>query len=96
MIAQALSGFSVTVGNPKAILFYLALLPSLIHADQLSAIKVLSLCLIVIVVLTGVFACYIVAAAKARQLISRRQSGQLFNGLTAAALIGAATWIATR
>lgn len=94
--SNIISGFSVTMGNPKAMLFYLALLPTLVKAEQLSITTALSLGLIVIAVLTAVFAFYIVAASKARQLMASSQSIQTFNRATATALLSAAAWIAAK
>lgn len=95
-LGSIVSGFSVTMGNPKAILFYLALLPTLIKAEQLSLTTAISLGLIVIAVLTIVFACYILAASKARQLMANNQSVRSFNRATATALLSAAIWIAAK
>lgn len=91
-----MSGFSVTMGNPKAMLFYLALLPTLITVEHLSILTIAALCLIVITVLATVFTFYITAASKAGQMLTRRQSVQTFNRVTAATLISAAVWIATK
>ncbi len=94
--ARVLAGYSITMGNPKAMLFYLALLPSLMSPERISIAMALSLCLAVIAVLATVFAVYILAAEKARRAMTSNQSVQKFNRITATALGGAAVWIATR
>lgn len=93
---RALSGFSVTMGNPKMMLFYIALLPSIVSPERLSVPMVLSLVCAVIIVLGLVFSVYILAAEKARRFITSKQSVRTFNRVTASALGGAAIWIATK
>jgi transposase len=77
-------------------LFYLALLPSLVNPERISVPMVLSLFVAVIFVLSTVFVIYVFAAEKARHVMTRKQSVQKFNRMTATALDGAAIWIATR
>ena len=94
-VARALAGFSVTMGNPKAMLFYLALLPNIVSPEHLSAPLILSLCLAVVLVLGTVFAVYVMAAERARAAMKNRSAMRRFNRLTASALGGAAVWIAS-
>lgn len=96
MAAVALSGFLVTMGNPKMMLFYIALLPSIISPELLSLPMILSLVAAVIVVLATVFTIYVSAAEKARQLLRSKQSLKLLNHATAITLGGAALWIAAK
>ena len=93
---RVLAGFSITMGNPRAMLFYLALLPSLMSPDRISVAMVISLFLAVIVILAMVFTIYTLAAEKARRAMTNNQSLPNFNRITATALGGAAVWIATR
>ncbi|GAA6194216.1 LysE family translocator [Ruegeria litorea] len=93
-LARVLAGFSVTMGNPKAMLFYLALLPNLISPEHMSGPLILSLCLAVVCVLGGVFAFYMLAAQQARNKMKNSKTVRRFNRLTATALGGAAIWIA--
>ncbi|MEP1930737.1 MAG: LysE family translocator [Roseibium sp.] len=95
-LARLLAGFSITMGNPKAMLFYLALLPSIVSPDSLSIPLVTALVLAVIGVLSVVLVVYALAAEKARSLMTSSQSVRTFNRITASALGGAATWIALR
>ena len=94
--ARILAGFSITMGNPKAMLFYLALLPNLVSPDHLNAEMVLSLSVGVIGVLSTVFAIYIFAAEKARTAMQSAAAVRRFNRVTATALGGAAAWIISR
>ena len=91
-----LAGFAVTMGNPKAMLFYIALLPNLVSAERLSFEIVFPFYLAVIVVLSTVFAVYIFAAETARRAMKSTRAVHNFNRATATALGGAAVWIAGR
>jgi threonine/homoserine/homoserine lactone efflux protein len=96
VLTRVLAGYSVTLGNPKAMLFYVALLPSLLDPAQISGPTAAALFLAVIGVLASVFAVYIFAADKARKSMANSQSLQKFNRITATALASAAIWIAVR
>lgn len=95
-IARILAGFSITMGNPKAMLFYLALLPSIVSPQSLSMSMAFVLAIAVICILAIVFTVYALVAEKARSMMTSSQSIQTFNRVTASALGGAATWIASR
>ncbi|MEO1343078.1 MAG: LysE family translocator [Pseudomonadota bacterium] len=95
-LARVFSGFSITMGNPKAMLFYLALLPSIVTPDSLNIAMVTALASAVIIVLACVFAVYIYAAHKARNAMASARGARVFNRITGTALGGAAAWIAAR
>jgi threonine/homoserine/homoserine lactone efflux protein len=91
-----LAGLSITMGNPKAMLFYLALLPSIVTPESLNTQMVATLAMSVVLVLSTVFAVYVYAAERARKAMMSAQSIKTFNRITGTALGGAAAWIATR
>jgi threonine/homoserine/homoserine lactone efflux protein len=95
-IVRILAGFAVTMGNPKAMLFYIALLPSLLNADSLSVGAIVPLYLAVIVILSISFATYSFAAEAARRTMRSARAVRVVNRTTATALGGAAAWIASR
>ncbi|MEP3299245.1 MAG: LysE family translocator [Pseudoruegeria sp.] len=73
-LTRMLAGFAVTLGNPKAMLFYMALLPNLVQATEFSLLKVLPYYLAVgavVAVLGSVFAVYLPAAQTARTAMKR-------------------------
>lgn len=95
-LKRMLAGLSITMGNPKAMLFYLALLPSIVTPESLNAQMVAALAMSVVLVLSTVFAVYVYAAERARKAMTSAQSIKTFNRITGTALGGAAAWIATR
>ena len=64
------SGFAVTMGNPKAMLFYLSLLPSIVDPNVVTTSMVLALSAAVVVVLSLVFCIYVFFALRACAVLS--------------------------
>ena len=84
------------MGNPKAMLFYIALLPSLISPGSLSLSAVVPLYIAVVVILAISFATYSLAPEAARRTMKSARAVRTVNRTTATALGGAAAWIASR
>jgi threonine/homoserine/homoserine lactone efflux protein len=89
-------GFLVTLGNPKAILFYGALLPTFLEMTRLHAGDFLVLAGIVTVVSYVVYGAYILLAERGRRLLSSASASRIFNRLTGSILIGAGVAVASR
>ena len=65
-----LAGFSLTMGNPKTIVFYLGILPTVIPLDRMTPLAFAGLTVIVVVVLLLIGLGYAWLAARARELFS--------------------------
>ncbi|HEX2653967.1 MAG TPA: LysE family translocator [Xanthobacteraceae bacterium] len=91
-----LGGLAVTLGNPKVMTFYLALLPSLLDLSQVNTIGYAELCGIVVATLSLVFACYIGLAERARTMLRSARALQFVNRGSGALMAGAAVTIASR
>jgi threonine/homoserine/homoserine lactone efflux protein len=87
---------SLTLGNPKIMVFYLALLPNLIDLQAVDALGYVELVATTFVVLTLVDGAYVLLAARARKLLSSPRAIKLVNRGSGALLAGAAVAIATR
>src|SRR5262249_4852409 len=74
-----LAGLALTLGNPKVVAFYLALLPNLIDLARVGLFGYVELAGVSVVVLAAVFAAYIAAAARARALFRRPRALPLFH-----------------
>lgn len=85
--AAFLSGFSVTLGNPKTIIFYLALLPTVLDLNTVGIGKWALLAVVTVGVLFVVLVPYAVLAARARSLMKRPAAVARLNRL-AGAIIG--------
>jgi threonine/homoserine/homoserine lactone efflux protein len=90
------AGLAVTLGNPKVVAFYLALLPSLIDLARVGLLGYVELAGISVVILTAVFGAYAVAAARARALFRSPRAMRLLNRTGGTVMAGAAVVVATK
>ncbi|GAB1364963.1 LysE family translocator [Rhodobacter sp.] len=86
-LAAFLSGLSVTLGNPKTIIFYLALLPTVLDLNTVGIGKWALLAVVTVGVLFAVLVPYAVLAARARNLMKRPEAVARLNRF-AGAIIG--------
>ena len=82
--------FSVTLSNPKAILFFLSIMPLVIHVNRIDASSYSAIALTMIVIIGPVTALWAVLADRARRLFrSERALGRVNKG-SSALMAGAA------
>ncbi|WP_196257687.1 LysE family translocator [Pelagibacterium limicola] len=91
--ASLFGGFSVTLGNPKTIIFYMALLPTVVKLNEVTFERYLWLVLATIVVLYVVVVPYIALAAKARDFLRNPRALKVLNRGAAGAMASAAAYI---
>jgi threonine/homoserine/homoserine lactone efflux protein len=91
-----MSGLLITLGNPKTMLFYVALVPTLIDIRVIGITEYLTLIAVTFVVLLAVLLPYILLATKARTLLKKPRALQILNRTAAGILAGTAAMIATR
>ena len=91
-----LAGLAVTMGNPKVMVFYLALLPSLIDLQAVSLLGWLELSLVTLGVLAVVFGSYVLLAARTRALFTSPRAIRMVNRGTGAVMASAAVAIAAK
>ncbi|MCV0394234.1 MAG: LysE family translocator [Rhizobiaceae bacterium] len=91
-----LAGMAVTLGNPKIMVFYLALLPTLIDLGRVTLTGWAELLATMFVVLVGIDLAWAFAAAQARRLLKSPRAMHLANRAGATAMAGAAAAVAAR
>jgi len=91
-----LAGLAVTMGNPKVMVFYLALLPTFLDLTRITVLGFAELALATLTVLGVVFAGYIVLAARARRLFTSPRAVRILNRATGTVMAGAAAAVAAR
>ncbi|GHG82393.1 LysE family translocator [Pseudodonghicola xiamenensis] len=84
-----LAGFTVTLGNPKTIVFYLALLPTAMDLSKVGVGEWAGLAALTLVILYAVLLPYALLAGRARRLLGRPAALRRLN-CGAAAVIGGA------
>lgn len=91
-----LTGLAISLGNPKVMAFYVALLPSLIDVTRVTIVGFAELAGICIAVLTLVLGTYVVAAVRARTLFTSPRTMRLLNRTGGTMLAGAAVAVAAK
>jgi threonine/homoserine/homoserine lactone efflux protein len=91
-----LGGLALTLGNPKTMVFYLALLPTFLDLTRITLLGFAELVLATLTVLGVVFAGYIALAARARRLFTSPRAIRILNRTTGTVMAGAAAAIAAR
>ncbi len=91
-----LGTLALTLGNPKTMLFFVALLPIVVPLDALGPADYLEIVAAIVVILPLVLGAYALAATRARQFFRRPQSVRLMNRCAGSAMAGAALVIAMR
>lgn len=89
-------GTLLPLGNPKAIGFYIALLPAVMDVSAITWVAAFQLSLIIIGVWALVLIAYAAAADRASRMISTPRAQLWLNRSSAGAMIGAAGTIAAK
>ena len=95
-IASFLAGLAVTLGNPKTIVFYMAILPAVMDLGAVTLAGYGVLVVLTFAVLFVVLLPYIALAAKARLFFTDPSALRRLNRTAALAMTGAAGWIVAR
>ena len=88
-VKSFLTGFGITLGNPKAILFHLGFLPTFFDIQTLTVLDALSIVAIFLSVLGTALTLYAYAGSKAGSLINDPRKMRILNRSSGALLIGA-------
>ena len=91
-----LTGLAINLGNPKVIVFFLALLPTVVDLGALAFTGFLELAAAIIAIAGGVLTGYALAAARARRLFTSPRTLRLINRGSGTIMTGAAISIAAR
>jgi threonine/homoserine/homoserine lactone efflux protein len=88
------SQLALTLGNPKAIVMFVALLPSVVDLNHLNLIGYGELCACTLVLIPGIEFTYAALAAQARSFLSGSIARRRMNKTAGAIMIGAGIGIA--
>jgi threonine/homoserine/homoserine lactone efflux protein len=89
-----LGSYSLTVGNPKPIVFFMAILPTVVDLGTITPPIILELALVILVTIPLILAAYAFAADRARRVFKDANSVRTLNRGTALLMAGAAAAVA--
>jgi len=89
-------GFSITMGNPKTIIFYMALLPTVVDLHTMTLERYLVLSVLTVLILYAVVIPYIALASRARTFLRNPRALKVLNRGAATAMASAAAFIVIR
>ena len=95
-LSSFFAGFMVTLGNPKVIVFYLALLPTFLDLSTVTPVDFAVLIVLTFAILVAVLIPYIGLAGRARHMLQSPRALKVMNRIAASFLAGAAAAIAVR
>ena len=90
------AGLALTLGNPKIMVFYLAILPSIFDITAITLIDGLLLGAVTLIVIASTDMIWLGLASRARRVLKSPRAQRTVNKLSAATMCGAAGVIATR
>lgn len=96
LLSSFLAGLTVTLGNPKTMIFYLAITPTVVDLHSLTLGDYGILVAITVAVLMVVLVPYLLLASKARWFLKTPRALKLLNRTAAGFMAGAAAAIAVR
>jgi threonine/homoserine/homoserine lactone efflux protein len=91
-----LAGLAITLSNPKVIVFFMALLPTVVDLANLTLLGATEIAALIVAILTLVLGAYALAAARARMVFRSPRAVRAINRGTGAVMAGAAIAVATR
>lgn len=91
-----MAGITITLGNPKVMMFYMALLPTIIDLQAVTALAWFELTLTLVAVLMITDLSWIALATRARALLTSARAMRAANRTGATVMAGAAAFIAAR
>jgi threonine/homoserine/homoserine lactone efflux protein len=91
-----LGSLALTLANPKTMIFFLALLPTVVHLETLTLLGFMEIAVSISIVLPLTLGAYVVLAARARRMFKSATAVRRMNRGTGAAMACAAVAVATR
>ncbi|MBL0370501.1 LysE family translocator [Rhizobium sp. KVB221] len=90
------AGMTVTLGNPKIMMFYVALLPTIIDINSVTVAGWAELVGVMLAVLVAIDLAWVLLAAKARGFLRSSRAMRIANRTSAGLMAGAAAAIAAK
>jgi threonine/homoserine/homoserine lactone efflux protein len=91
-----LGGLSLTLGNPKVMVFFLAILPTFVNLAALTLAGLMEIVAVILLVQPLVLGSYAIAAARAQRFFRNPRALRMLNRSSGSIMAGAAVAIACR
>jgi threonine/homoserine/homoserine lactone efflux protein len=91
-----IGGITLTLGNPKVMVFFMALLPTVINLNRLTPTAFFQVAITICVILSSVLTLYTLAAVRARRFFQAERPARLLNRVSGTVMAGAAVAVASR
>jgi threonine/homoserine/homoserine lactone efflux protein len=91
-----LGSLSLTLGNPKVIVFFLSIMPLAVDMKEMSILVFAEMAAVIVLVIAPVMTCALMLADRARRVFKSEKALRRINRGTAAIMAGAAAAIAAR
>jgi len=96
LAATGLAVMTLTLGNPKVMVFFLSIMPLVVDVRTLTALALFELALVCGVVISATLALYALAANRARTLLRSTRALRFVNRAAGGLMAGVAVAVATR
>ena len=91
-----LEGLAVNLTNPKAIVFFAALLPTFFYLPDIGIIDAFVLTMVIVIVGSSTDLIYVLLATRARKIMKSHRSQIVLNRIAGTTLIGVGATVASR
>jgi threonine/homoserine/homoserine lactone efflux protein len=91
-----LGSLSLTLGNPKVMIFFLSIMPLVVDIKALAPLKLIELAAVSALVIFSTLAAYALAANRARAFLSSTRAMKLVHRLAGGVMAGVAVAVAAR
>ncbi|MES2071736.1 MAG: LysE family transporter [Pseudomonadota bacterium] len=95
-LSELALGLAMTLSNPVALMFYLALLPAVVDVSAVNPRVFIVLCCMITGIMAAIVLAYGCIAELARKLFAAHESKAMIDRIAAAMMVGAALLIALR
>ncbi|WP_043319759.1 LysE family translocator [Microbulbifer sp. HZ11] len=96
LTSSVLIGLTITLGNPKAILFYLSFFPAFLPLAEITLTDMVIIFAITTVSVVGVMLIYAWITVHAHSRVQQRGAGEALNKVGGALLVGSGLWMVLR
>lgn len=91
-----LGSLTLTLSNPKPMIFYVALLPTVVDLERLTTLGYIEIGAAIAIILPAILGTYVLAAARARAWFQSPRANRLLNRTSGSLMAAAAVAVVTR